>query len=125
MLCTTRGFCATRAVQPRTAVGPCCPSRPARVASAAPRHSVKVRWATRLQELELEDSKEYKIAAIAEALGVSEQLVAGMVAIRPGLLLLQPQSYKQKVHKISLQHNIPLDQASQLAVSNPTLLFDA
>lgn len=122
VLSITKGCPAARTAccgGPRTGVA----SGPRRVA-ALQRREVVARWATRLQELEVEDSREAKIRLIAEAIGATPEAVASAVAIRPGLLLVSPQTYKQRIHKISMQYGVALAAAAALAVQNPGLLFE-
>lgn len=80
----------------------------------------------RARELDEVDTKEFKIRKMAEILGVSQEQVAKMVKMRPGLLVVPSMEfYRSKMMKVSMTYQVPHPQAGQIIVNNPGLLFDS
>jgi hypothetical protein len=62
---------------------------------------------------------------MAEIFGCTEADVNKLVSVRPGLLLAPSMDFFQhKLYSVSTRHNISQRQASQMILTNPTLLFE-
>lgn len=71
------------------------------------------------------DNKADKIARMAEVFGCTEADVNKLVSVRPGLLLAPSMDFfRHKLYSVSTRHNISQRQASQMILTNPTLLFE-
>ncbi|KXZ51645.1 hypothetical protein GPECTOR_11g10 [Gonium pectorale] len=87
---------------------------------------VSAGYKARVASPDMEETKEYKIARLAEILGTSPEHVSGIVKLRPGLLVVpngDMSFYEQRVFMLARRHGVDPRQAANWVLEQPDLLF--
>ncbi|KAG2449726.1 hypothetical protein HYH02_005253 [Chlamydomonas schloesseri] len=81
-------------------------------------------YKARIESVNEDQSKEYKIQKLAEILYTSPETVSNIVRLRPGLLCPDSQWFEERIMHLSYRYQVPERTAAEYCVQNPALLFN-